>query len=79
MINRYPKKTHKPPVLCINCRNSKANTGDDLNVYSKEDWICLGFKIIDLLDGEVSHYTCRKARKEVALCGPDAVWFSVKP
>ena len=79
VINRHPK-TEKENILCRNCRFKKEReVADNFKIFSKEEWLCLGFKIIDLLDGEVSYYTCRKARKDTALCGPDAQWFKVCP
>jgi hypothetical protein len=78
-------KTHnlkriKSLVLCKNCLHKKDKAGDDhLSIYTKEEWICLGFGIIDLLDGSMSYYSCRKARRELTLCGVDGQWFKARP
>ena len=79
MINRHIKAT-KPNNLCKNCRYKKDKDDDrHLNIFTKEEWICLGFDLVDLLDGDVSYYTCRKARKDATLCGLEGKWFKAKP
>lgn len=72
--------TNSPP-LCKNCihRRDKDERYTDLNDFAKEEWICKGYKIVDLLDGEVSFYICRKARQNEQLCGQQAQWFKAKP
>lgn len=73
--------SEKPHKLCCNCRFRKdKNEGDKhLNVFTKEEWICLVFSIVDYLDGTITRHTCRKARKDASLCGPDGQWFKARP
>ena len=79
MINRKPLTSSLP--LCKNCLHvrDKDERYTDLNDFAKDEWICRGVKIIDLLDGEVSYHTCRKARQNEKLCGGQAQWFKARP
>ena len=79
MITR--KALEKPQLLCKNCihRRDKDERYTHLNDLAKEEWICKGYKIVDLLDGEVNYYTCRKARQNEQLCGQQAQWFKARP
>ncbi len=75
MINR--KTPVSSPKLCKNC--IRREYLDGTFVFPKDEWICRGSEIVDFLDGEVTYHTCRKARKDEKLCGPDGQWFKAKP
>jgi hypothetical protein len=79
MINR--KVLTNSPLLCKNCIHSrdKDERHTHFNDFTKEEWICKGYKIVDPLDGEVGYYTCRKARQNEQLCGQQAQWFKARP
>jgi hypothetical protein len=79
VINRHPKVV-KIPIFCTNCLYRKSKEDDsNLNLFNKEEWLCLGFEIVDPLDGAVSYHTCRKARKDSALCGAEGTGFKPRP
>lgn len=65
--------------LCKNCQHKMVEEDGYILTPTKEEWICLGYKIIDPLDGQITYYSCRKARKDEKLCGPEAQWFKIKP
>jgi hypothetical protein len=77
MINRT--QIHKPVRLCKDCLCAEKGESDVLNSFTKEDWICVARKIIDLLDGGVTYHPCRKSRKDEKLCGADGQWYKAKP
>ena len=79
MSNR--KLMASPRPLCKNCIHIRDEDErfTDLNDLAKDEWICKAVKIIDLLDGEVSYHSCRKARQNEKLCGEQAQWFKARP